>query len=293
MKRRAARLALLVAVLAPLIVIARVAYRGMTRGLDLLDPPRVVAARSEAWGIEPLVDVAFVDGHQRTIHGWFHPGTHGATVLLLHGVGANRAQLAPEMRLLAGEGYGFLAYDAPGHGESDGTPTWGDTEQDTLLAAVDFVTSQTSVDPKRLGALGFSLGGAVLALTAAKEPRLRAVVLEATFSTLYEDIRGDSGPWGFLAAKPAQWALERRGIPVARIRPKDVVCGIAPRPILVVVDTVSRPDYEDQKAVYDAACDPRELYEVPGALHGHYDELDGPAYRKRILDFFRAHLGSP
>jgi pimeloyl-ACP methyl ester carboxylesterase len=293
MKRRWARLALLVAVLAPLLVVARVAYRGATDRLLTLDPPRKVAERSAVSGIEPLVDVAFVDPHRRTIRGWFHPGTNGATVLLLHGFAANRAQLAPEMHMLAEEGYGFLAYDAPGHGESDGTTTWGDTEQDTLRAAVDFVLQQTSVDPKRLGALGFSLGGAVLALTAPTEPRIRAVVLEAAFSTLYEEIRGDSGPWGVIAAKPGQWAIERRGIPVDRIRPKDGVCAIAPRPLLVVIDTVSPLEYEDQKANYDAACAPKELYEVPGAVHGHYDELDGPTYRKRILGFFGAHLRSP
>ena len=160
MRRRALGLGLLVAIVAPFAVLARVAYRGATTRLATLDTPRVVADRTLVSGIEPLVDVAFVDGHQRSIHGWFHPGTRGATVLLLHGFGASRDQLAPEMRLLAGEGYGFLAYDAPGHGESDGTTTWGDTEQDTLLAAVDFVSTQSSVDTQRLGALGFSLGGA-------------------------------------------------------------------------------------------------------------------------------------
>lgn len=290
MKRRAIRLGLLVAVVAPLAVFTCVAYRGATARVATLDTPRVVADRTLVSGIEPLVDVAFVDGHQRSIHGWFHPGTRGATVLLLHGFGASRDQLAPEMRLLAGEGYGFLAYDAPGHGESEGTTTWGDTEQDTLLTAVDFVTTLSSVDPQRLGALGFSLGGAVLALVAAREPRLRAVILEAAFSTLYEQIHRDTGAWGFVAAKPGQWALERRGIPVDRVRPIDVVCAIAPRPVLVVIDTVTPRDHEDEKSLYEAACAPKELYEVPGALHGHYDALDGPTYRKRILAFFGAHL---
>jgi len=291
-KRRALRLALLLAIVAPLVVVGQVAYRGATRCLALLEPQRVVASRDEVRDIAPLVDVAFVDGHQRTIRGWFHPGTRGATVLLVHGFGANRAQLAPEMLMLAGDGYGFLAYDSPGHGDSDGSTTWGDTEQDTLLTAVDFVTKQTGVDPARLGALGFSMGGAVLALTAAKEPRLRAIVLEGAYSTLYQMILDDSGPWGFVAAKPGQWAFERHGIPVDRIRPKDAVCAIAPRPLLVVIDTVTPIDHEDQKANYDAACAPKELYEVPGAVHGHYAELDAD-YRKRILGFFGAHLGAP
>jgi len=289
-KPRWVRLALVVAVLGPVLVVARVAYRGARDRLLTLAPPRELAARSAVAGIEPLVDVAFVDGHRRTLRGWFHPGANGATVVLLHGFGANRAQLAPEMRMLAEDGYGFLAYDAPGHGDSDGSTTWGDTEQDSLRAALDFLLQQTSVDPKRVGALGFSLGGAVLALTAPTEPRIHAVVLEATFSTLYEEIRGDSGPWGFVAAKPAQWAIERHGIPVDRIRPKDGVCAIAPRPLLVVVDTATPLDYEDQKSNYDVACAPKELYEVPGAVHGHYDELDGATYRKRILGFFGSHL---
>ena len=52
---------------------------------------------------------------------WYVPPRNGTAVVLIHGSdGQPRARRRPRARLLARHGYGVLAIDLPGNGESDG-----------------------------------------------------------------------------------------------------------------------------------------------------------------------------
>lgn len=115
-------------------------------------------------------------------------------VLMLHGFTGSRDELGIEgtdegvfsrtARLWAEHGLGSLRIDFRGSGDSDGA--WEDTtfsgQIGDALAAVDWLSNDSRVDPERIGVLGWSQGGLVASATAAGDERVGSVALWAPVS---------------------------------------------------------------------------------------------------------------
>lgn len=115
-------------------------------------------------------------------------------VLLAHGVTADRGQPQASglVDALVDAGFGVLALDLRGHGESGGLSRLSDPDQDVrdLAAVLDW--SHANLDwivrqpgrPRDLlvGAWGFSLGGAMVHLSAALDGRIDAIVPQNTMN---------------------------------------------------------------------------------------------------------------
>jgi alpha-beta hydrolase superfamily lysophospholipase len=81
---------------------------------------------------------------------------------------------------LSGEGYGVLAFDLRGHGESGGSiPAEGQYSSflQDVTAARRFVASRGDVIPSRIALIGASLGGTLALLDAAAHPGVTAIAL--------------------------------------------------------------------------------------------------------------------
>ena len=110
------------------------------------------------------------------------PGPHPA-VVFAHGWGSskdsprNRAAAEALQRL----GFAAFLFDFTGHGESEGTQEDSTPEQQVndLAAALDTLEGLEEVDRHRLGVLGASSGAAVAARGAARDPRIRVLVLRS------------------------------------------------------------------------------------------------------------------
>jgi dienelactone hydrolase len=103
-------------------------------------------------------------------------------IACFHGLSLTQGQFTVPARRFAAAGIAVLRVDLGGHGQSE-----GDLEG-TILArlleearrVVRWLGAQTEVDPKRLGVLGFSMGGGCAALlTADPSLGLRALALWA------------------------------------------------------------------------------------------------------------------
>jgi dipeptidyl aminopeptidase/acylaminoacyl peptidase len=124
-------------------------------------------------------DVSFTTADGVALSGWYIPSQNGAAVIMLHGDGANRAQMLPRAELLARHGYGVLLYDLRAHGKSAGdVRALGWLDADDVPAALVFLQSRDDVDPERIGILGFSLGGQIALRAAAAMDDIKAVVGE-------------------------------------------------------------------------------------------------------------------
>jgi uncharacterized protein len=296
MARRGVRKAVAIAVGLSLAGCATLSVRSARRAAAGCHPAhKHLRAEDEATAraaLPGVADVAFTTHDGLTLRGWYAPPAAGpaprAVVVLVHGWGDNRVHWMPEMRLLTGNGFGVLAYDSRGSGESDGDlVTAGDREQEDVVAALDFVSARPDAAGAKIGLVGFSFGSSATALVAARDPRARAVVLDATWPSLEEEERAKTGKYGLLTSLPALWALRHEGVHLENVRVIDHIQEIHPRPILFVAGS----DDDDTPVpvmhrVFDAAGTPKEMLVVRGAHHGDYADVPSSVYGPRVLAFF-------
>ena len=161
----------------------RVAFE---RGAD--GTPRRISLREAGIGGErraervetPAREATFA-GAGVTLHGRLLApggGSAGPAVLLLAGSeddGRDSFDALPYV--LAARGFTVLAYDKRGVGESSGS--WQDAGlqelADDAAAALRFLRGQPGVDAARVALVGFSEGGWVAPMAAAREPGVRAI----------------------------------------------------------------------------------------------------------------------
>lgn len=270
-----------------------IAVRSVLQERAYLYPPRRnLTPLVDSQGIPGLTNVEFTTEDAATIHGWYAPSTNGAAVIILHGSMSDRRSAMSEARLLTQDGFGMLAFDWPRHGESTGTVQWGANERHALTAALDWLAVRPGVDPHRLGAIGLSLGGYVLAQVAATDSRLRAVALVGTPSNATELTRREHRRFGPFSVWPALWVqnlfFEPDTLPAERMVDK-----ISPRALLVVTGDDDDVVPESMAhALFRAAREPKRLLVVHGAGHGGYDTVEGSTYTETLRSFFREWLNT-
>jgi hypothetical protein len=129
--------------------------------------------------------IAF-DGPLGTLRGMFHlPEGDGPlpAVVMLHGFTGqhieNTRLFVQAARHFAGAGYAVLRMDFYGSGDSDGAfdEMTVQTEVEDATAMLYWLETQPSVDAARIAVLGLSMGGAVTALLASRDARVKAAVL--------------------------------------------------------------------------------------------------------------------
>jgi dipeptidyl aminopeptidase/acylaminoacyl peptidase len=289
-------LVLFVVSLGVLFQLARVAYWNYTSVADDFAhfPATPLLKHPEQAGIGGLREVAFVSDAGARLAGWYVPSKNRASVVVTHGTDSDRSSMVGEVRILSDAGFGVLAFDWPGDGASGGDVRWSAQERHALSAAIDWLSARSDVDPRRLGGLGFSMGGYVMAQVAAKDVRLCAVVLLAVPTDYAALTHWQHREWGLLSELPAALALRRSGMPTAELRPIDVVAEIAPRPLALVRGSADGtvPEFMT-RALYDAARAPKSLWIIPGAKHGDYAQAAPSAYRSRLVRFFSDNLLRP
>ena len=245
------------------------------------------------WSVGPLPGglrgasaVAFPSRDGSVLRGWYVPPGGPATVVLLHGSEADRRQLLPEALALADAGFGVLLFDWPGLGESGGKVTWSATERGALQGALDWL--ERRAPGQRIGALGFSCGASVLATTAADDPRLRALVLEATILDLDDEVTREYPGWGPVSFLAARLGKRAGGWDAAAPKPLDAALRLRALPLLIIngaADPVAPPS--DAQRLFDAAATAnKRLWIIPGAAHGGYAGVAPALYPRALAAFF-------
>ena len=223
------------------------------------------------WAIEDegLTGVTFdSDGHRLVGVLYLARGEEPKpTVLLLHGCPGLEKNLDLAVRL-RDQGWNALAFHYRGCWGSEGPYDLRTIPRD-VTAAVGLLAGCPRVDAGRIAVLGHSLGGWAALVTAAAEPRLRAVAVYGAAARLGAVLR--LGPdlieqefTRFLAATPSEFAAQ-----VAVVADGLAAAGaIGPRPLLVVHGTADRwvPVAQARELAARAGPDCRYV-EVEGADH--------------------------
>ena len=219
----------------------------------------------------------------RTLSAWFVPSRNGAGVLVGHGSGGSRERVLEEIELLARHGYGVLAFDLFGNGESSGHSNGlGDNAQPAVDAALDYLAGR--VDPERIAAFGSSLGGEVLLEAAAREPRIKAVVSDgAARPEDQAEVNGDTLPGWLFRHAPRVLAGERPAPSLIDLMPRIT------RPVLLIASGGDPNEIPTNRA-YRAAGPSAELYEIPEAGHTSGLAARPREYEARVAAFLEAAL---
>jgi uncharacterized protein len=122
-----------------------------------------------------------------TLRGWYCPTPkRRRLIVLVHGMGGSRDEMARIGHDLHEVGYDVLLFDTRGHGVSDESRLYmGGRERGDLRAVLDWANQQ-GYSSDRVGWLGWSMGASTLLMEAAQNSRIKAVVLDSPFGNLPE-----------------------------------------------------------------------------------------------------------
>lgn len=206
------------------------------------------------------------------LHGWQPAGTDGAAVV------------EARARRFADEGYVALALALRGWPPSGGQDDCGLRQPDDLVSAVAWLGAQPGVAADRIGLVGFSQGGQVALLAAARGARVRAVVAyfpvtdvarwkaTTTQPDIPDYITAVCEPGGTASRSPLQTA------------------GAVAAPVLLVHGDRDTRVPTEQSVLFHAARStaawPTELFLVPGAGHGFVAAEEAQA--RPVVDRFLA-----
>ena len=250
----------------------------------------------------PAEDVTILSRDAIRLAGWYIPagGPPAPGIVLSHGHGRSRSELLPHANFLHEAGYAVLVFDYRHRGESEGSEVaMGLSEQDDLLAAIDYLAGQPDVDARHIGILGLSMGSFVALLVAARDQRVKAVVAECPYATAEAIMTRALQHFYHLPRFPFAVAAKRLvelrlGMSLDMADAIDVVRRIAPRPLMFIADeadAVVGP--EETRKLFDAAREPKRHWLVPGAGHSRGWQAAPEEYERRVLEFLLTSLGEP
>ena len=217
---------------------------------------------------------------------WYVPSQNGAAIVVFPG--ATRAE---EARMLARHGYGVLLLESRGQGASEGDIVRWAGDRD-LLAGAAFLQGRPDVDPSRIGAIGFSIGGEILLETAAQSTAFAAIVSDGAGERVGE---ADASGAERILAVPMQAMITAATTVFSNHGPPPPIVErigrIAPRPVfLVYAEHGIGGEETRQPKYYAAAGEPKAIWRVPGAKHTGGIEARPAEYERRVVGFFDGAL---
>jgi len=237
-------------------------------------PTRDEPATPADWGFQ-YEDVRFKSGDGTPLHGWFvAPKNKRAkgTIVFSHGNAGSLGHHLGFVMWLVEAGYNVMMYDYRGFGKSGGTVDRRGMIDD-VKAALAHVMARKDIDPKRVVSYGHSLGGAQSITALAESPvhGLGAVIIDGAFASYQSMARIVAGQLG-------------ASLVTDELAPKDFVKKLPPIPLLVVHGKQDEVvPFAQGKQLYDAAKQPKTLFEPETGRHGTALSGNNGAYRKKMI----------
>ncbi|MBI4604752.1 MAG: alpha/beta hydrolase, partial [Planctomycetes bacterium] len=214
--------------------------------------PVAPPAGPQGRGLEE-VQVTASDGVR--LRGWHWPGERPVTLLILPGNAGHRGYRLEWIDDLRSLGLGVCIVDYRGYGGSEGSPTEEGLYRDAEAAAAWLEErARASGRPARIVYLGESIGCAVAVELALRRPPA-ALILQSSFSSA-ADVGQRAYP--FL---PVKLLLKDRFDAASRIG------RVAAPKLFLHGDSDGIVPMRFGRRLFDAAADPKEWHEVPGAGH--------------------------
>lgn len=258
-------------------------------------PPRYISPLTPAdYGLK-YERVTFTASDGLNLAGWFiqAPNEDAPVIIGCHGYPFDKGNILDLLNFLYPD-YSLFLFDFRAMGESEGkVTTAGFHETKDLEAAAGYLKERGI---KRIGAIGFSLGAAVIIL--ANTLDIKAIVSDSSFRDLDSVISiifKHLGPLKWPIVKLLKlWSRLFIGVDTDRVSPLKAIKELK-APILFIhggADTEIPASHSKQ--LYEAGVSfgkNVELWVVPDADHGEIYYLNPEEYPKRVKGFFDRFLG--
>jgi len=235
-------------------------------------------------------------------HGFFIPGTNGATIIVPPPYNSSRVGMMPEASLLAKDGFNILIFESRVCAGHD-VVSLGYNEIDDVGDALAYLKQNPDklpVEIDKIALHGFSSAGATATMATARYPEIHALLAEGGYDNIDEQL-GLQRTSGFLdsLAVLGSRAIYRisTGVDASMLVPIEAIKRIPPRPIFLVYGSseVSLSGAKDQLAEAQKALkSPTEILQlwiVPGAGHGGYlSAVGADEYKRNVLPFYHCAL---
>ncbi len=225
------------------------------------------------------------------------------TVLVCHGLGANKSNQLFMARQLVPGGFNVLAFDFRAAGESGGQlSTFGDLERRDVLGAVKWVRENRADEGRKIFGVGASMGGsALIAAAADASEEGRAINAVATYAA-YDSLDGlaQSVTKNYFLP-PLGWLVMKVGVPLASVQtgadlrsfsPANLAGEMWPRPLLLIHGVQDRIiPFEHAQRLYEGAALPKFFLWIEKGDHN--DVLGDEGAARAVLRFFRTAKEEP
>lgn len=237
-------------------------------------------------------EVALTTADGVTLQAWYVAPTNGAAIVLAHGAGGSREGLRDHAALLVRHGYGVLALDLRGHGESGGTTNrfgWQGTAD--IQAAVAFLAARPEVTA--IGGLGLSMGAEVLLGASADNPAMRAIVAEGATQRSVDELRALEAERPLYRNFTARVMYAAVGLLTGDDPPRpllDTIQDAAGTQFLLIAAEKEAREIDYNTLFAETVGARAALWVAPDASHtGAYDRHP-EEYEQRVIGFFDAEL---
>lgn len=258
-------------------------------------PPRYITnltPKDLGWAFE---EVSLTTTDNIKLAAWMIPATNKSdkVVILLHGYPADKANLLQWSSFLH-QDFNLFFLDFRYFGNSQGQlTTIGFHEQKDLQTALDYLQNKGFT---KIGAMGFSLGGAVAMLTTSKDGRIKAIVSDSTFANIdhmgyafYKPLLVLKYPLTFLTKL---WAQIFLGINADEIAPEKAAENLK-IPILLIHSKKDQViPFENAIHIQKAlSSNPKaEFFFLDEGTHGFLPANLQKQYQQKVVEFFNKNL---
>lgn len=232
------------------------------------------------------VSIEMPDG--AILEGWYVPPKNGKLVILLHGYGANRLQMAWHAQILVKEDFGVFLYDQRASGESTGKwRSWGWQDVDDLGVVLAYLAEKKDITSDRVSLVGASTGAEIAILARERYPELNKVIADGPGYSVAADLPPDRSFADRLITAPVGLVLGMM----------EIGSGVHPKSSMVQALKVIEPadlllistGEAEEKLIGDYYCsilgEGCQHWNVPNAVHTLAYQVESDQYINKMLTF--------